>query len=123
MGLSTSGEADVLNAILTGRYVSLHTGDPGNTGASEVTGGAYARQAFGAYTITGGNPSEASNDATIEYPVCTVDWGTITHFGIWTASTAGTFKGGKALNANKTVTVDDVFRFLAGTLVVTTDDV
>ena len=30
-------------------YISLHTADPGETGASEVTGGSYARQqaAFG----------------------------------------------------------------------------
>lgn len=30
----------------TNVYISLHTSDPGTTGASECTGGSYARQAL-----------------------------------------------------------------------------
>ena len=32
-GLSSSGEAAVLTPLTTTAYVSLHTADPGNTGA------------------------------------------------------------------------------------------
>ena len=37
-GLSSAGEAAVLTPLTTTAYVSLHTADPGNTGASEVSG-------------------------------------------------------------------------------------
>lgn len=118
MGLSSGGEAAVLNGLLTGAYISLHTADPGNTGASEVAGGTYARMAYGAYTITGDNPSVASNDNPIEYSQATTAWGLITHFGVWSASVAGTFKGGEALDLAKNIAIDDVFRFLAGQLTI-----
>ena len=43
-GLSSAGEAAVLAPLTAIAYVSLHTADPGSAGASEVSGGAYARQ-------------------------------------------------------------------------------
>jgi hypothetical protein len=122
-GLSTYGEALVLNALLTGCYVSAHTGDPGNTGASEVAGGSYARVALGAYSIATGNPSIADNDAIVEHPTSTADWGTITHFGLWTALSGGNFIGGKALDASKVILTAYVLRYPAGSIQISTDDV
>lgn len=122
-GLSTGGEAAILNALLTGRYLSAHTADPGNDGSNEVAGGSYARVAASTFTITPANPSVAANDDILEFPVATGSWGTVTHFGLWSAAVAGTFLGGKILNASKAITTDDILRFLAGTLTFTTDDV
>lgn len=121
MGLSTGGESVVLAALMTGRYISLHTADPGNTGASELSGGAYARQAQGTWAAAGNNPTSYSNSATIEFPVATTHWGTITHFGIWSASSAGTFYGGYALTASKDIDINDIARFIANALAVTAD--
>lgn len=121
MGLSTAGEAAVLTALMTGRYISLHTADPGNTGASEVSGGSYARQAQGSWSQTGNNPTTMSNDATIDFPVATGAWGVVTHFGIWSAVSAGTFYGGYALSASKDIQIDDIARFIATALAVTAD--
>lgn len=120
MGLSTIGEATVLTALLTGRFVSLHTGDPGDDGADEVTGGSYARVAA-SFTQTGDNPRSAANNAIVESPVATAIWGTLTHFGIWTAATDGDFLGGDALTSSKEINIDDVARFLTGQLVITAD--
>ncbi len=78
-------------------YASLHTADPGATGASEVTGGtpAYARVAI---TWTAGATDGVYTGALatpFDVPANT----TITHIGLWTAATAGSFVDKAALPA------------------------
>lgn len=121
MGVTAAGETRGLNGLLAGVYVGLHTAQP--TGGNEIAGGAYARQAYTPYTITGSGegPSTAGNDNVIQFPTATADWGTITHVGIWTASSAGTLLAWQPLTASKFIGVDDVFRFLANKLQVTLD--
>ena len=77
-------------------FLSLHTATPGITGAAEATGGApaYARKST-VVTATAGTGT--STEVTFDVPA-----GTYTHFGLWSASTAGVFYGGNPLNANKT---------------------
>lgn len=99
-------------------YVSLHTADPGETGANEhgATAG-YARQPFALGT---GNP--ASNTANVEFPQATANYSApITHFGIWSAATAGTYYGGSALSSSVTITTGQIPRFAAGALTWTED--
>lgn len=123
MGLSSNGEATVLAALLASRYVSLHTADPGNTGASEVStggGSGYARQAA-TFGSSGGNPTTYSNSVLIQFPIANTNWGTVTHFGLWSAASGGTFLGSAALSASKTINTDDIGRFPIGDLVVTAD--
>lgn len=92
-------EASSLAATALGSYISLHTADPGTTGASEASGGspAYARQQT---TWTGG-----SSDGTVTGSEVTIDVaaGTYTHFGVWSAASAGTFVGGGSLSASTTL--------------------
>lgn len=73
-------------------YISLHTADPSTTGASESSGGspAYARKAAVFAAAASGTATAA--ELTFDVPAST-----ITHFGTWTAVTAGTFRGGNAL--------------------------
>lgn len=96
---NASRETAALAVTALGLHISLHTADPGTTGASEATGGspAYARKAT---VWTGGSSDGAvpGSEVTFDAPS-----GTYTHFGIWTASTAGTFIGGGALNASATL--------------------
>lgn len=77
-------------------YVSLHTADPGTTGANEVTGGspAYARKPV---TFTGG-----SVDGTVSGTAVIFDTpaGTFTHIGLFDSATGGTFRGGQALGSS-----------------------
>lgn len=120
-GLSSSGEAAVLTPLTTTAYVSLHTADPGNTGASEIstTGTGYARQGPIAFASAGNNPTVASNSAILTYPAATAAWGTIGWFGIWTAAGGGTFQGSGALTTPKAVNSGDTARFAANALTIT----
>lgn len=120
MPLSSAGETTVINAFLASRYVSLHTGAPGDTGLNEVTGGAYARQAA-TFTNAGNNPTVASNSGVIQYPTATAVWGTVSHFGIWSAATAGSFLGWNTVVTPKTIDIDDIARWEIGKLTVSTD--
>lgn len=85
-------------------YVSLHTADPVETGANEVTGGSYARQAaaFGA-----GTNGVTSNTGALTF--ASMPAVTVTHVGIWDASTAGNNLFGGALTASKTLNSGDTF--------------
>lgn len=96
----------LLNAYKAqGAYLSLHTADPGSTGASEQTGGTptYARK-----QTTWGTPSGGTltgSQVSIDVPASTS-----THAGLWTAATAGTYLDRLAItsvtvSANATILV------------------
>ena len=118
MGVETDGETRILDALLLGAYVGLHTAAP--TGGNEIAGGAYARQTF-PYTLSGANPKTAANNAIIQFPTATTNWGVITHAAIWSASTVGVILATMPLVDSKDIAIDDVFRFLVGKLSVTVD--
>jgi hypothetical protein len=87
-------ETAALSVTALGDRISLHTADPGTTGASEATGGspAYARKTT---TWTGGasDGSVAGSEVTIDVPA-----GTYTHWGVFTSG--GTFVAGFALSSS-----------------------
>lgn len=77
-----------------GTYISVHTANPGSTGASEASGGSpsYARVA-----TTWGSSSAgvvSGSQVTINVPA-----GTFTHVGLWNASTAGSYIDGCAITS------------------------
>lgn len=78
-------------------YVSLHTADPGTTGASEVSGGTYARVAATWNAASGGAVTN-SGALSVNLPAST----TASYFGIWSAVTAGTYYIGGALSPSVT---------------------
>ena len=107
-------------------YISLHTADPGETGAQNTTEAnytGYARVAVartaGGWTVTG---NSATNAAAINFPAATGGASTVTHFGIGTDSaSAGNllFKG--ALTASLSVSNGITPSFAIGALSVTAD--
>ncbi len=101
-------------------YVALFTADPTDTGdtTNEISAGGYARTQATFRAASGGS---ASNSADVTFPQATADWGTITHFAIMDAATAGNMLYSGALTASKTVTNGDTFKFAAGDLTVTED--
>jgi hypothetical protein len=121
VGLSSIGEADVLVPLTSNVFVSLHLADPGNTGANEVVGGAYARQGPVPFTNAGFNPTVASNNAILTYPVATANYGTINFFGLWTAASGGNFLGSGPVGFPIPINQGDSARFYANTLTVTVD--
>lgn len=112
-----------LGTAPTNVFISLHTADPADTGANEVTGGNYAR--IGVATTTGwntttGGTASSTNVNEIVFPATgTVTWSaTVTHVGIWDAVTAGNLLFNGAISPSKVVSSGDVFKFLAGQLTV-----
>lgn len=96
-GLSDFGENLVqnfrLNAVAATRpttwFVGLHTGDPGETGATNevsTAGTGYARQAVTFGASAGGI---VANTGLVLFGPAVTAWGTITHVSIWDAVTVG----------------------------------
>ena len=100
-------------------YVALYTVAPTDTGGgTEVSGGGYVRQSS-AFTVSGTNPTTASNTAAIEYPTATANYGTVVAVGIFDASSSGNLLAYANLTTSKVVSTGDVFRFNTGDLDVT----
>lgn len=97
-------------------YVSLHTADPGETGASELTGGSYARQSASFDAAASG---ATANSGAINFTGMPA--ATITHVALWDASTAGNCLWSGALTASKTTNSGDTFQIAAGDLDVSID--
>ena len=98
-------------------YVALFTSDPtdANTG-TEVSGGSYART-----SVTFGSPSNGvtTNSADVTFPTATASWGTVSHIGLYDASTSGNLLFHTPLDTSKTIDKDDIFKITSGNLSVT----
>src|SRR5688572_15936538 len=81
-------------------YVGLFTAAPGEAGGgTEVSGGSYARQAL--QPTTAAASGAADNSADVTFPAASADWGTVTHVGIFDASSGGNLLLYAALTASK----------------------
>ena len=124
MSFSHYLETKVLDHVFAGTaytapstlYVALFTAAPSDSGGgTEVSGGAYARQTI-AFTTSG---DTTSNNAAIEFPTATANYGTVTHVGIYDASSSGNLMAWAALTSSKTIETGDVFRIPSGDLDIT----
>jgi hypothetical protein len=115
MARISTTEANQALATTGWAYVSLHTADPTTTGGSEVTGGTYVRVAVSWNAASGGSVTN-SGALSINLPAST----TASYFGIWSASTAGTYYIGGALSPSVTTGASaGVVTIAAGSLSVT----
>lgn len=103
-------------------YLALFTAAPGEAGGgTEVSGGSYARQLIendGA-TQPYWNAYAAGvydNNGDITFPQATASWGTITHWAIFDAVSAGNMLIYGALDESKTVGNNDTFKINSGAL-------
>jgi hypothetical protein len=87
-----NGMLDDIDVLAT--HASIHTADPGGTGAHEVSGGSYVRKALTWPAASSGIKTAAA--VTFQIPAGV----TITHFGLWSAASGGSFLGGQALVAS-----------------------
>lgn len=98
-------------------YVALFTSDPTDAGSgTECSGTSYARQSA---TFAAPSNGASSTSADVQFPQAGGSWGTITHFGIYDASTAGNLLYHGALTVSKTIDTGDVFKIASGSLTVT----
>jgi threonine dehydrogenase-like Zn-dependent dehydrogenase len=125
MSFSNFLETEILDHVFAGaaytapttKYLALFTaladGEAGSV--TEVTGGGYARQTV-AFTTSG---NTTSNNAAVEFPTATANYGTVTHVGVYDASSSGNLMAYAALSSNKTIETGDVFRVPSGDLDIT----
>lgn len=95
-GLAGTGSTNVIPDV------SLHTADPGTTGASEnANTGSYARQACSWNAASAGS---MTNSTALTFS--TAGSTAVTYFGTWSSATygAGTYAIGGALTAGVTAT-------------------
>lgn len=118
-------ETEILDHVFAGaaytapttKYLALFTaiadGEAGSV--TELSGSAYARQTVA--FATSGNTT--SNNAAVEFPTATGNWGTVTHVGVYDALTSGNLMAYATLSASKTIETGDVFRVPSGDLDIT----
>ena len=118
-------ETEIIDHVFAGaaytapstKYLALFTaiadGEAGSV--TELSGNAYARQTV-AFTTSG---NTTSNNAAVEFPTATGNWGTVTHVGVYDASTSGNLMAYATLSASKTIETGDVFRVPSGDLDIT----
>ena len=119
--LTNYTENNLINALFrtaafikpTTLYVGLITavtnGETGSVTEVLATATGYARVARAVVDAnwvdsTALNDGTTSNVAVIQFPAATADWGTVTHFGIWNAATAGDLLIYAPLNPSRTIT-------------------
>jgi hypothetical protein len=103
---------NAVRALLTSNigHVSIHTADPGTTGANEATGTSYARGASTFPLASGGTGSTGTQASVTARTGATT---AATHVGIWTATSGGAFICGIPL------TTPENFSTAGGTLLYT----
>jgi hypothetical protein len=104
--------------------VALFTANPSDSGGgTEVTGGSYARVSVTNNTTNWPNASSGSksNGTAITFPTATANWGTVTAFGIFDASSAGNLLYWGTLSASKTVDNGDTASFASSAITITED--
>ena len=102
-------------------YVGLETVNGSDAGAgTEVVGGSYARvavasslvnwagtQAAGSVVASSGSSGLTSNNAVIQFPAPTADWGRPVGFAVFDAPAGGNMLFQNALNVAKTINNGD----------------
>ena len=114
-------------------YVALFTSSCSDSaGGTEVSGGSYARasvtaslanfagtQSSGSTTASSGTGGVTSNNSAINFATPSAGWGTVTHWGLYDASSSGNLWICASLTSSKTINSGDSVSFAAGALSVT----
>lgn len=123
----TTGNVDAWGWAPGAVYVGLFTAAPSDAGGgTEVSGTNYSRaqvtQADGSWASPSGTPRSTSNSSTITFATPgSGGWGTVTHFGLFDASSAGNLLYWAALTISKTINQNDTVSFAGAALTITED--
>jgi hypothetical protein len=104
--------------------VGLFTAAPSDAGGgTEVTGGSYARATLNPLDANWAAPSSGngvtSNSSTITFATPSANWGSVTHFAVFDAASAGNMLFWGSLTVSKTINSGDTVTFPAGSLTFT----
>jgi len=95
--------------------LSLASFNDDNSG-TEITGNNYARVVASFGVAASGT---SSNDAAIEFAAATGTWGSVSHFGIFDAASAGNLLIHGAFTTAKTIASGDILKIPTGDLDIT----
>ena len=98
-------------------YMGLFTSNPtdANSG-TEVSGNGYSRQVI---TFNAASSGSATNSGTVTFTASGGNWGTITHFGIFDASSSGNLLYHGALTDDKVIEDGDSLVVAASAITIT----
>ena len=100
-------------------YIGLSTGSFGDDNSgTELSGSGYARQSV---TFNAASSGTADNSAAVEFPAATASWGTVSHFGVFDALTAGNLLIHGSFSTAKTIATGDILKISAGDLDISAD--
>lgn len=106
-------------------YMALSTTTPTDAGGNvtQPSGNGYARVAIGNNSTNWNAASggTVTNKTAITFPEATGSWGTVTHFVLYDAATAGNALIWGALTASKAIGTGDTASFAAGALSISLD--
>ena len=120
--LSDHSENLLLNYLMTAGsvtrptnwYLALFTAAPNDAGGgTEVSTGGYSRQSMAFSTSSSGT---TSNTGAISFTASGANFGTVTHVGIFDASSSGNLLWHGAMTASKTVEDGDTITFAIGNI-------
>lgn len=98
-------------------YIALYTVAPtAGGGGTEVTGGAYVRQAV---TFNAPAGQTVTSAADVIFPIATASWGTVVAYSIMDQSVAGNMLYFNTLSSSRLVSINDQVRFPAGQVICT----
>ena len=127
--LSDYSELAVLNLLFKNTaytapnaYMGLFTSAPNDAGGgTEVSGNDYARVQIDTKMASAASGAISSN-ADITFPTANGGaFGTVTHIGIFDASSSGNLLAHGALSASRVISDGDTFQINSGSLTVTID--
>ena len=98
-------------------YVGLSTGSfADDNSGTELSGSGYARQSIAFDAAASGT---TDNTSAVDFPTATGSWGTVSHYGLFDASSGGNLLIHGAFTASKAVASGDILRIAAGELDIT----
>jgi hypothetical protein len=100
----------------TAWYVALYTAAPSDSGGgTEVSGSGYSRKSatFAAASTPGGT---TSNTNAVTFTAAGGSWGTVSHIGIFDASTSGNLLWHGTMTTSKTIADGDTLEFAIGNI-------
>ena len=104
-------------------YVGLSTANPMDnaSGLAEPSGNSYARVATNGADWNTASDGTIDNANELSFPEATGSWGTLTHFALFDAASAGNMLAHGSLNVSKSISSGDTAKFSVGDLDISLD--
>ena len=97
-------------------YLGLATGSIGDDASgSELTGNNYSRKAI---TFASASSGSIASNASVEFDPATGSWGSVSHWGIFDASSSGNLLSHGSFTSAKTIASGDILKVASGSLTI-----